>query len=395
MRILWIPQISSLSSDGIVLLNKDSNINFLRSLIGTKFTRTNNIYVAFEFSQDNCTVLDSEFEENFYAIFNNTRTFTNAMLERFSFDANFFQRVSKMADFDVVFVNEPAKVIPLKKIFPNSVIATYNHWLAFKNMPEIELRQFEGMKAADICFVNSDYAKNEIISYYHKRYNCKIGNIIKAQPGYDERELFKSKDKNASAEFAFVYNHRLSSDSYYLNAYQTLLRICDSLECSTKIEDMPTIYFTNPSGKDFKLDKPYFKSISLGSSEEYYNFLRSDKILGHLNTFFTSCGMWSMSTVDCAITGNICLLPKSFGYAEIFNNNYYGYCQTPAEMSAKLTKLIATVELGKHNETYSKLYLQDIIDLYDNRSVRKNSCVIVADKINTHLENLVKSKKGK
>lgn len=67
MRILWIPQISSLSSDGVVLLNKDSNINFLRSLIGTKFTKTNNIYVAFEFSQDNCTALDSEFEENFYA----------------------------------------------------------------------------------------------------------------------------------------------------------------------------------------------------------------------------------------------------------------------------------------------------------------------------------------
>lgn len=395
MNILWIPQISSLSANGKVLLDKDSNMAFLRNLIGTDFVNNNEVFIAFEFSSDNCSALGEEFKKNFFIIYNRDRDFTNALLERYSFDANYFQRLSKLHNFDVVFVNEPTKVLPLKKIFPNSVIATYNHWLAFRNMPEIELRQFEGMKAADICFVNSDYAKEQIISYYDSRYNCRIDNIVKAQPTYDEGCFTGVNKGNDDLEFAFIYNHRLSSDGYYLNAYKTLVDICNNLEQFHGVENMPIIYFTNPSGKDFKMEKPYFKSISL-STEGYYNFLKSNKIMGHLNTFFDSYGMWSMSTVDCAITGNICLLPKKFGYAEIFDNDYYGYCKTPSEMEAKLSKSItansADNNLKNQNKTYAKHYLQSTISLYDNSSVVKNSSKIVAGKIARGLEIAVKKK---
>ena len=37
MKILWVPQISSLSNTGEILLNKDSNISVLTNLIGSDF----------------------------------------------------------------------------------------------------------------------------------------------------------------------------------------------------------------------------------------------------------------------------------------------------------------------------------------------------------------------
>ena len=92
-------------------------------------------------------------------------------------------------------------------------------------MPEIELRQFEGMKAADVCFVNSNYTIEEIENYYSK-YNLTISNLVKAQPSFN-RKVDKMK---INAKNNFIYNHRLSSDKYYLNAYNNLVKICDKLE---------------------------------------------------------------------------------------------------------------------------------------------------------------------
>lgn len=334
MNILWIPQISSLSSDGKVLLNKDSNIAVLRNLKESRLCIDNNIVVAFEFSSLNC-VIDDELAR-FDLVFDNTRMFTNAYLERMNFNVDFFKQLKAMYNFDVVFINEPTKVLAIKSIFTDSKIVTYNHWLAFRNMPQLELRQFEGMANADICFVNSDFTISQINDYYKKYGFSKNINLIKAQPTFcgDVCDIKQNKSK------AFIYNHRLSSDIYYKKAFKSLCNICDIIESKIGVNDMPIIYFTNPSGKKIDFKRPYFKTIDLPTQKEYCDFLKSNNIIGHINTFFDSYGMWSMSTVDCGITGNVCFLPNKFGYAEIFNEDYVGYCNNEEEMAEKIYKFI-------------------------------------------------------
>lgn len=365
MRILWIPQISSKSNDGWVLLNKDSNMAVLRNLINTKFCKDNDVSIAFEFSLGNC-VLDDDIANNFTIFSNEKRTFENAFIERFCFDAAFFEKINRDADFDVVFVNEPTKVIPLKHIFKDSKVVTYNHWLAFYNMPEISLRQYEGMKAADLCFVNSDFTIREIEEYYEDN-SIKL---VKAQPSFVGDVLPVKKigyaDKN------FIYNHRLSSDKYYASAYKSLVDICTLVESKIGEKRMPKIYFTNPSGKNFDFCKKYFKVIDLPSQNQYKEFLESDKIFGHLNTFFDSKGMWSMSTVDCARAGNVCILPNLYGYSEIFNEGYFGYCRNEMEAADKIIKLLmGEVSAEKLDNSFINNHKAEVIGEKMNEKIRR------------------------
>lgn len=352
MRILWIPQISSKSVDGNILLNKDSNISVLRNLIGTEFVDANKITIAFEFRENEC-IIDNELKENFELCFDSTHKFTNAMLERMHFNVDYFGWFKDNKEFDVIFTNEPTKVIPLKQIFKTTPVVCYNHWLAIKNMPWLALRQYEGMAAADCCFVNSDYVGKCVEEFYMGNSCMPRINFVKAQPSFTGEILPVGK---LESKPAFIYNHRLSSDPYYANAFDSLCRICDMLEKRCGEDKMPIIYFTNPSGKDFKFDRPYFKEIHLESQQEYKDFLKSNKIRGHLNTFFDSEGMWSMSTVDCAAAGNPCILPKKYGYAEIFEDSYYGYVGSYFEFANKMQELI---EHPEASEKYDNYYIRN------------------------------------
>lgn len=372
MKILWIPQLSSCSADGKVLLNKDSNMAVLRNMFDSIFYKRNDIVIAVEFSEQQC-VIDEELSEKFIFCFNESRKFSNAYMERFCFDCDFFERIKKaMPKFDIVFVNEPTKVIPLKKIFDGSKVVTYNHWLAFKNMPEIDLRQLEGMSAADMCFVNSEYAAAEIYDHCKAIFfpfrNIDIA-MQKIQPSFTGRV----KPVKTGAKPNFVYNHRLSSDIYYARAYEIVESIFSDIEKVISPDEMPIVYFTNPSGKDFKLTKPYFKLIDLSSQEAYNNFLESKEVSCHLNTFFESEGMWSMSTVDCAKAGNACILPQKFGYAEIFNSDYVGYCQGQIDALSKVLGFIkGTLPISE----------------FDNFYIKNHSGAIVGNKLNRILQDI-------
>ena len=373
MNILWIPQISSKSSDGKVLLNKDSNMSVLRNLIDSNFCKENDITVAFEFSNENA-IIDDEILNNFRCIFNKKRIFSNAYMERFAFDNEFFESIKEKNKIDLVFVNEPTKVIQLKKIFDCKVV-TYVHWLAFKNMPEILWRQYEGINASDICFVNSNYVIDELKNFYCNNFNVTFANkFVKAQPTFTG----EVKEIKEDAEFAFIYNHRLSSDKYYAKAFETLRNICKDLKAILGNE-MPIIYLTNPSGKDVKLDEDenYFKILNLNTQEEYNNFISSNKIIGHINTFFESEGMWSMSTVDCAITGNICFVPRKYGYAEIFEKNYVGYCDDAKEMVDKI------IEVAENRH---------FAHIFKSKMIKEHNSKIVGEKMNEEIKELLNGK---
>lgn len=371
MKILWVPQISSLSKDNKVLLNKDSNMSVLRNLIDTDFVNKNEICVAFEFSKNNC-VIDDALANNFMLFFDESRMFTNAFNERLNFNVQYFEALKNDVNPDIVFINEPTKVFNVKKIFKDAKIVTYNHWLAFMNMPDFATRQCEGMQLADLCFVNSYYARDEIFKYHKKDMK-----IVKAQPTFAGK-IYPMKDVN-KCEKAFIYNHRLSSDKYYKKAFDSLCAIFDILK--EQYDITPTVYFTNPSGKDvtelFK-NRPYFKEVNLETQEEYIEFIKSNKIIGHLNTFFESKGMWSMSTVDCARTGNICLLPNKFGYAEIFDKEYQGYCNDEFTMANKIYDIIENCNVQYDNSSISKHHAKivgkymhnSIMNMYENESNR-------------------------
>jgi hypothetical protein len=211
----------------------------------------------------------------------------------------------------------------------------YNHWMACKNMTDLALRQYEDMVQADVCLMNSNYAISEFNNFYRK-YNLPPLDIRKLQPSFSS----EMKPIKEHAKSNIIYNHRLSTDPYYLSAFQSLVEICNVLE--NMVKEMPTIYFTNPSGKSFDvtLYKPYFKTITLGTQDEYKRFLESDEISIHLNTFFQSEGMWSMSTVDAIAAGNIALMPRKYGYAEIMQDDYEGYCDNQLAMAMELNFIL-------------------------------------------------------
>lgn len=369
MKILWIPQISSKSSDGKILLNKDSNMSVLTNLVDSELWATNEIEVAFEFAKEDC-IFGEAIEKYFVCHFNNKRHFTNAYMERFCFDYAYFESIKESKDFDIVFVNEPTKVIPLRKIF-NCKVVTYIHWLAFKNMPEILYRQLEGINNSDICFVNSQYAIDELKKFYGDLLNA---NLVVAEPTFRD----DVKEIKQNAKMNFIYNHRLSSDKYYANALRSLFGILEAVEERLELFGIiPIIYFTNPSGKNVNFLKWNCKVINIETQEQYNNFLASNEICGHLNTFFESEGMWSMSTVDCAINGNVCLLPKKYGYAEIFEDDYEGYCENEKEMIHKMINLI-----------YDKEYR----NLFKSEKIKEHSARIVGKKMNEKMEELLNEK---
>lgn len=407
MRILWVPQISSKSINGELLLNTDSNMSFFLNLMQSEFGRCNDVYVAFEYK------IPDKFKGMIFAsgvkgIFeNDERKFTNAYTERFGFDVEYFEKINSLTHFDVVFVNEPTKVIALKNVFKNVKVVSYCHWLAMDNMKEIELRQIEGIIASDIAFFNSNYVITRIFDRYKKLDNIENAEMIKIQPSYVGNECSIKEN----AKMNIIYNHRLSSDGYYKKAFESLLYVMDNLKEKIKGKDieMPTVYLTNPSGKALpkEYERPYLKEISLVTKEEYNEFLSSNEILIHLNTFFDSKGMWSMSTVDAACTGNICLLPYKFGYAEIFNSSFAGYCINEKDMARKLYKLLKHKKIEKYATDSYKVSKSENVgrrlnNVLNNLIKRKDEIVVekpwgsycVTDKSKTRVEKFLNVKAG-
>ena len=378
LNILWIPQISSLSSDGYVYLPKDSNMTAIGNLLKSDLGK-NKIDLCFEFSNENVIENKYVFDNVSNVFWNKNHKYTNNMLERYHLDVDYFMSIYEGNErYDIIFCNEPTKVDAMKEIFKTSKVVCYNHWLAFKNMKNIQLRQYEGMCNASACFVNSEYAKKSILDYYDsigKIKNLKKINLIVSNPAFNtEIKKFEGlKSRN------IIYNHRLSSDIYYSKAFNDFLMILLALEYRIGIDNMPIVYLTNPSVKKFDYNLPkYFKQIQLLDKIEYEMFLKSNNVGIHMNTFFDSEGMWSQSTVDCAVAGNICLLPFKYGYAEMFDSRYFGYCNDREEMLDKLAYIL-------DNKNENKL--KNLFTFYD--SFDKIDGIKVGNKLLKDLEKIV------
>lgn len=343
MNILWIPQISCQSRTGEVLLEKDSNITFLKKLLNTELFTKNNVFIAFEFEGKEVEAFKKEIESKYdnIKILSDRGRFRGAFYERFNFDFDFYKKIKNYYNIDVVFVNEPTKALPLGFIFGQSLIVSYIHWLAYDNMPYLVYNQIGGIKASDIIFVNSRYVKNSIFKYGDL--NEDLQRMYVFYPPCNDFEEYKGKMTNN-----IIYNHRLSSDEYYMGAFRSLLKVCDILEEEIGVMNMPKIYFTNPSGKDVSnliKEKSYFKLREFETEKAYKNFLKYN-VGFHLNTFFDSKGMWSSSTTDCIENCVIPLLPNKYGYREILNEKYEGYCCNEEDMACILKKYL---NLGKED----------------------------------------------
>lgn len=348
MKILWIPQISSKGADGKVLLESDSNFAFLMNLMDSAFGAYNDIDLALEFDPQIATLyLHNEItKKRFERVFiDYSHQFTNAMVERLHFNTDFYSCIG-LDNYDIIFTNEPTKATALKLMLKGgskTKIVSYNHWLALDNMKPLVLRQIEGIQNSDLVLVNSFYTIDRLDHYCSMKEIVIVPRMEVLPPSYNLANC-KRVLKNSKIT-GIVYNHRLSSDPYYADAYRDLIEVLNLTEQVVGVENMPTVYFTNPSGKDFKLnEKPYFQLLNISSQKAYYAFLQSNSVQVHLNTFFKANGMWSMSTVESAVCGNACLVPNRAGYAEIFSQDYKGYHQSIKGMADGLINLI----LGKH-----------------------------------------------
>lgn len=358
-KMLVIPQVSCKSIEGKVLFMNDSGIVFLKNMF-KEMANEFDIHYAFAFDVLNSDVQYYYMLQSFLACkmihFDYYHSYTNAKLERLNFNVDFYKKLSEKYNFDYIFVAEPTHVVNIKALFPNAFIITYNSWLAFKNMKEIHLRQFEGMCAADLTLVNSKYTVDEIKRYYHKNDELKNMNIKVMNPAHYVENV-KNIKKYDGNELGIIYNHRLSTDVYYSKAFENLCKVLQIVEDKIGYENMPKVYLTNPSEKSINVDlKEYMVVVDLNDQRAYHEFLESNKVLIHLNTFFESEGMWSMSTIESAITGNICLLPKKFGYAEMFSSMYPGYCDDVVDMAERLVTILSNKYSYFENDEKLKYY---------------------------------------
>lgn len=374
MKILWIPQVSSKSADGKLLLDSDSNIKFLLNMVCSAFGLCNDIDVFFEHYIDKKD-FDMFKVDGIKKVFCAPRAFTDAYTERLNFNMEYVTKIFLHANYDVIFVNEPTHVVQYKQIFKNTnvKIVTYCHWLAMDNMKDIELRQVEGFIAADACLFNSNYAICRVLERYKNIDGIENAKLYKLQPPTfsDYCPTFSNycKNKKDDEEIAIIYNHRISTDPYYKKAFDIFDEMLDNIE--GRGVELPKIFLTNPSGKNLDIDTERYTVLNL-DSEQYEDFLVKHFLI-HVNTFFESKGMWSMSTADAANTNNFCLLPYKFGYAEIMNRTYFGYCETPEEMEEKLEQIIVN---GMPFD-------------YDNSYVYRHNPVNVGNKLNDILHDVI------
>ena len=322
-KVLWNPQISNKKTAA------DSNVIFFRAL--AENTPEIHYYFHSRFSHsmglDNVTVISRK----------NSVHQENPWEQRVNWNHQAMHELFKRTEPDVIFENNPTLVHNWYMLFDTFgimpvPIISYNNWIDSKQYPKtpscnssIALRQVEGARLSDIALVNSFEAASQLRKSASD-YNVDLNNVDILTPAVEKPRNYHNLHKNDVNYFRILYNHRVGTPSFYVDAYRNF---CDAINLihDTYPEDMRNVVitFTDPNNKipdpsSIPIFNTY-REILRCDRKQYESLLfQSHLCVAAFNRY--NGGTWSMSIADAILARCPVITSSGSGYAEMFPNDY-------------------------------------------------------------------------
>lgn len=223
MKILWLPQISSVSKiDHSWLLDTDSNINLMRrfkNLLPDEMVTV---------SPEPLHFIETRVEPDLFT--------KNSIFSRFHFDADKWYQIIRDIDPDIVVNN----TVELTRNFDmlrrhtdlDFKLFSYNHWVAFQGTTRLFMDlQIDAAKHCDVYFLQTNWCIK----------NFGVPDARKLSiPWYD------IKTEQRTGPFKVLWPHRISTHPYYANQFERWQPFLEKLGDAVTYSN-PTVSRENPA----------------------------------------------------------------------------------------------------------------------------------------------------
>jgi len=354
INVLYDLQLSMLNSleDGEFLFTPDSNTNVATFTIKNILKNHNDIIflilvptpkkIAGMNASDKISKVLKKFTEDLSEFKNRIVLlpydyFGNPFVDRMTFDSREISKVIKDYSIDLVFTNDPCKVLSYKtllyykqkKIFP---VICRNHWVSGKldrKVPEeidFFIRQFEGAIYSESISFNSNYAIELFLSNAKEFFNNEVIEKVRkkciAVETVDIGKIDKYKTDKKFDKFTISWMHRLSYYTNYENVFNAYSELYKKRKDFQMIVSDPGNKFSQDS---LKKRWPFIKKINkkTWTHEKYLETCwMSDMTIGY-HSYPATWGGLSITEQMAAET--IPLMYNKYCYPEMFYPIFYDY----------------------------------------------------------------------
>jgi hypothetical protein len=257
----------------------------------------------------------------------------NTMRTSFFFDAGVFTDVLDYEenDFDIIYSHLPEHTLQISNLISNQThsvpkIIGYSHWFDYKNksVKNMSLQNFIGLLEMEVCGVNSEWLKKQVILQSKKYFNedvvARLENIIQPHElGVDKVRYDYMPDKfNSNKIKTIAFNHRgqgYMGFPFFIKCMETLWK---------KRQDFRVVTFQ----KDANLSKYKWaenkQPFQITDRKEYLQTLQFCDIgVGCFDGRKGSGGAsWSMSVFDGLSHGVPYVLPNKYVWKDVMPKDY-------------------------------------------------------------------------
>jgi len=272
--------------------------------------------------------------------------------ERFNINLKGYEEAISVANPDVLYCNNPSTVAQLKLFAPKAKIITYNHWIDSSLYPKdpnlqrkmsYNIRQCEGHLLSDYVFLNSNFAARMLIQALQENFNERMMDDVDEKififPPTDVFEPIEKLPLKKYDSNIIVFNHRLSSFSYYQQNFEDCFSVIQSLSADYHLA------CTDSSGKGIPKSADFTTYLGTLSDENLNKALWESSV--HLSLFrFGNGGMWSISIMRAIKNLNAIILPNHSGYKEMVPPNYPGLVEN-TDMAIDVLKAFKNLDFRK------------------------------------------------
>jgi hypothetical protein len=378
-KILYGLQLSAVDKTGKFLLDKDSNFNFCKSMIKTFEKYYKGKYHHYVILPEyGC--LFSDIESNNIDCVYHLDYYTNKVFSsRYHWNSNVARTILNKVKPDIIWENNPTlvnnwKTLLLEEGLIDKVkIVSYNHWPHNTEYPKIDrrcsylYRQVEAIHLSDITLCNTDFVKQQLIDSINELENINLeitgcSYIQSIAPIIDCEKIEKYNCKKREDIIKIIYPHRLSSISYYKDAFDNFIYALNKLK-ERKLNKKVEVILTDASGKikdrkDIKFkDSKNIKLILKNNMnrEQYYKELNDSHIC--VASFRQgNGGGFSMSLLEAIFANNACLIPSHSGYRYMAPDKFNGWI---FDICTQLQLLINDNDIYNKNVKDLKEYYKD------------------------------------
>ena len=341
INLLYDLQLSVLNSmdDGRFLITTDSNVNYGTYLIKNLLEQNEdlNVYVLVPPLEK---TLVSVSEERLLENFKDRVTlvdydyFGNPFVDRMTFNSQKMFKELEGIDIDIVYTNDPCKVLPFKTFFYYKQkkmipVMSRNHWVTGstdRKVPEeidFQLRQIEGALVGDDMSFNSQYAAAiftmDSMDVVTESVATEVSNRLSVYEAVDIDKVDRHKTDEKLEKFTILWAHRLS---YYTGWKETFEALN---ELWKKRQDFQVI-IPDPGDKstqqELKSQYPFMKMIDK-DSWTHQSYLETcwkvDLCLGNHKYPATWGGL---AITEPMVAETVPLMPNRYAYIEMFYSDY-------------------------------------------------------------------------